>query len=153
MLFKNSFYTMTTEEMTEEAYLDCVTSDSPSACRVASSQSCYPPNCLQTWHRCISCCSLSLLFWHLENHCGSHLNFSLGGVFSLRDLGNLRDSYVIKLTKDAVPRAIYTPRTVALPMRPVVQKELDRMESIKYYIKESTQGCAEMVAIPKKSGL
>ena len=48
----------------------------------------------------------------------------------LRGLGNLGDPYVIKLTQDAIPHAIYTPRTVALPMRSRVQEELDQMKSI-----------------------
>ena len=47
-----------------------------------------------------------------------------------RGLGNLGDPYVIKLTQDAILHPIYTPRTIALPMRPKVQEELDRMESI-----------------------
>ena len=47
-----------------------------------------------------------------------------------RGLGNLGDPYVIKLTQDAVPHVIYTPRTVALPMRSRVQEGLDQMESI-----------------------
>ena len=71
-----------------------------------------------------------------------------------RGLGNLGDPYVIKLTQDAVPHAIYTPRTVASPMRPRVQEELDRMESIGVIsrVEEPTQWCAAMVAIPKKNG-
>ena len=44
----------------------------------------------------------------------------------IRGLGNLGDPYVIK-TLCHMP---FTPRTVALSMRPRVQEELDRMESI-----------------------
>ena len=40
-----------------------------------------------------------------------------------------RLTLIIKVTQDVVPHAIYT-KTVALPMRPRVQEELDRMEFI-----------------------
>ena len=71
-----------------------------------------------------------------------------------RGLGNLGEPYVIKLTQDAVLHAIYTPGTVALPMRPRVQEELDQMELIGVIsrVEEPTQWLAAMVAIPKKNG-
>ena len=64
-----------------------------------------------------------------------------------------RLTLIIKVTQDVVPHAIYT-KTVALPMRPRVQEELDRMEFINIitWAEEPFQWCAGMVAIPKKNG-
>lgn len=45
-------------------------------------------------------------------------------------LGNLGDPYFIKLCDDAQPLAIYTPRSVPLPLRDKVKEELERMENL-----------------------
>ena len=69
-------------------------------------------------------------------------------------LGNLGELYVIKLRNDAKPLALYTPRSVPLPLRHKVKDELDRMESLGVITKVEapTQWCAGIVAVPKTSG-
>ena len=69
-------------------------------------------------------------------------------------LGNMGEDYEIQLKPDAKPYALYTPRNIALPLRPQVRQELDRMESIGVISKvdEPTPWCAGMVIVPKKSG-
>ena len=71
-----------------------------------------------------------------------------------KGLGNLGDPYVIKLSQNAKPHAIYTPRTIALPMRVKAQEELEKMESMGVIsrVEQPTQWCAGMVAVPKKNG-
>ena len=71
-----------------------------------------------------------------------------------KGLGNLGDPYVIKLSQNATPHAIYTPRTIALPMRAKAQEELEKMESMGVIsrVEQPTQWCAGMVAVPKKNG-
>ena len=71
-----------------------------------------------------------------------------------KELGNLGDPYTIKLSQNATPHAIYTPRTIALPMRVKAQEELEKMESMGVISKaeQPTQWCAGMVAVPKKNG-
>ena len=66
-------------------------------------------------------------------------------VFS--GLGNLGDEYEIQLKPDAKPYALHTPRSVPLPLRDKVRKELERMESLEVISK-----CAGMVVVPKKNG-
>ena len=61
---------------------------------------------------------------------------------------------MIKLKSDATPHALFTPRNVPLPLRPKVEQELTRMESMGVISKvdEPTPWCAGMVVVPKKSG-
>ena len=69
-------------------------------------------------------------------------------------LGNLGEEYEIKLKPDAKPYSLFAPRHIPLPLRPKVQEELTRMESIGVISKmdEPTSWCAGMVVVPKKSG-
>ena len=69
-------------------------------------------------------------------------------------LGNFRDPYTIQLKDDAIPKALWTPRNVPIPLREKVKHELDRMESLKVISKvtEPTSWCAGMVVVPKRSG-
>ena len=69
-------------------------------------------------------------------------------------LGNLGEDYEIRLKPEAVPHSLYVPRHVPLPLRPKVQKELDRKESLGVISKvdEPTPWCAGMVVVPKKDG-
>ena len=69
-------------------------------------------------------------------------------------LGNLGDEFEIKLKPDAVPYSLFTPRHVPLPLRPKVEQELTRMESMGVIsrVDEPTPWCAGMVVVPKKSG-
>ena len=62
--------------------------------------------------------------------------------------------YEIKLKPDFKPFALYTPRTVALPLREKVQAELQRMQELGVIspIEEPTPWCSGMVVVPKKSG-
>ena len=73
-------------------------------------------------------------------------------VFS--GLGNLGEEFVITLKPDAKPHALFTPSNVALPLRPKVEQELQRMESMGVISKvdEPTPWCARMVVVPKKDG-
>ena len=69
-------------------------------------------------------------------------------------LGTLGEEYTIRLKDDARPHALYTPRSVALPLRDKVHEELDRMEKMGVISKvnDPTPWCAGMVVVPKKSG-
>ena len=69
-------------------------------------------------------------------------------------LGNLGEPYEIQLKPDAKLWALYTPRTIPLPLRSKVQEELSRMESLGVIsrVDQPTPWCAGMVAVPKKSG-
>ena len=69
-------------------------------------------------------------------------------------LGNLGEEYEIRLKEGATPHSLFAPRHVPLPLRPKVQEELDRMESIGVISKvdEPTPWCAGMVVVPKKEG-
>ena len=71
-----------------------------------------------------------------------------------KGLGNLGEEFEIKLQPDAQPFALTTPRNIALPMRPKVTQELDRMEAMGVISKvnEPTPWCAGMVVVSKKSG-
>ena len=66
-------------------------------------------------------------------------------------LGRLTDNYTIKLTDDAKPFALTTPRRVAAPLLPKVKAELDRMRVISK-VTTPTDWCAGMVVVPKPSG-
>ena len=68
-------------------------------------------------------------------------------------LGRLKDSYKIKLKKEAIPFAfaLSVPRRVATQMLPRVKEELKRMTKLGVILKvtEPTEWCAGMVAVPK----
>ena len=83
---------------------------------------------------------------------GEDLRNEFPNVFN--GLGNLGEEYSIKLKPDATPYALYTPRNVAMPLRPQVDKELKRMESMGVISKvdEPTPWCAGMVVVRKKNG-
>ena len=61
--------------------------------------------------------------------------------------------YEIQLKPDAKTWALYTHRTVLLPLRSRVQDELARMESLGVIsrVNQPTQWCAKIVANPKMS--
>ena len=69
-------------------------------------------------------------------------------------LGTLGEEYDIKLKPDAKPHALLTSRNVALPLRPKVAEELERMEAMGVISKvdDPTPWCAGMVVVPKKLG-
>ena len=69
-------------------------------------------------------------------------------------LGEFGEPYQIKLTDDAKPHAVYTPRRVPLPLRSKVKAELTRMEELGVIskVEEPTPWCACIVAVPKNSG-
>ena len=69
-------------------------------------------------------------------------------------LGMLGEPYQIKLKEEAVPHSIYTPRSVAIPLRSKVKEELHRMEAMGVISKISypTLWCAGMVVAPKRFG-
>ena len=71
-----------------------------------------------------------------------------------RGLGRLKDNYTIKLSKDAQPFSLTTPRRIALPLLPKVKAELQRMEDLGVIskVKEPTEWCAGMVVVPKVNG-
>ena len=71
-----------------------------------------------------------------------------------KGLGTLGDAYTIKLTEDAIPYSLCTPRNVAIPLREKVKSELNRMETngIISRVTEPTSWCARMVVVPKKEG-
>ena len=60
----------------------------------------------------------------------------------------------INLKPNAQPHALSTPRNIPLALRPKVQAELQRMESLGVIsrVKEPTPWCAAMVVVPKASG-
>ena len=69
-------------------------------------------------------------------------------------LGKMGEPYHIRLKDDAKPYAVYTARSIPLPMREKVQKELKRMEALGVIssVEGPTEWCAPIVAVPKHSG-
>ena len=69
-------------------------------------------------------------------------------------LGNFGEPYQIKLRPEAKPHALYSPRSVPLPLRNKVKEELTRMESLGVIsrVDEPTPWCAGIVVVHKKSG-
>lgn len=59
----------------------------------------------------------------------------------------------ITLKEDATPYSVTTARRVSVPMLPKVKRELERMvtSGVIQPIKEPTEWCAPMVAVPKKN--
>ena len=59
-------------------------------------------------------------------------------------LGTFPESYEIRLKRDAQPFALFSPRSVPLPLRKKVEEELARMESLnvisRVYVDEPTPG-------------
>ena len=70
-----------------------------------------------------------------------------------KGLGTFPESYEIKLKQDAQLFALFTPRSVPLPLRKKVEEELARMESLDLIsrVDEPTQWCAAMVIVPKRN--
>ena len=69
-------------------------------------------------------------------------------------LGSLKGEYTIKLKPNSTPFALTTPRRVALPLRPRVKEELERMENMGVITKisEPTEWCVGIVVVPKPNG-
>ena len=69
-------------------------------------------------------------------------------------LGHLGEEYVIRLRDGIKPHAVFTPRNVPIPLRPKVQKELQRMKTLGVIspVTDPTPWCAGMVVVPKRSG-
>ena len=85
-------------------------------------------------------------------HDGADVRKCFPKVFS--GLGNLGEEFIITLKPDAKPHALFTPHNVVIPLRPKVEKELQRMESIGIISKvdKPTLWCAGMVVVPPKDG-
>ncbi len=58
------------------------------------------------------------------------------------------------LKPGAKPFSLSTPRRISLPLLPKVREELERMEQQGVFskVKEPTDWCAPMVAVPKCTG-
>ena len=56
--------------------------------------------------------------------------------------------------EDAVPHALYVPRSISIPLRPMVKEELDRMDQagVISRVNKPTPWCAGIVVVPKKTG-
>ena len=63
-------------------------------------------------------------------------------------------TYNIKLKPGSKPFALFTPRRIAIPLRPRVKEELQRMERLGVIEKvdKPTEWCAGIVVVPKPSG-
>ena len=74
------------------------------------------------------------------------------GIFS--GLGTFGEEYNIQLKEGAKPYAEFTARGIAIPLRPKVKAELERMESLGVIsrVVDHTPWCAGMVVVPKRSG-
>ena len=71
-----------------------------------------------------------------------------------RGLGKMQCTYNIKLKPGSKPFALFTPRRIAIPLRPRVKEELQRMERLGVIEKvdKPTEWCAGIVVVPKPSG-
>ena len=71
-----------------------------------------------------------------------------------KGLGTMKGQYTIKLKPGAKPFALYTPRSIPLPLRDKVQAELRKMEQMGVIskVQTPTPWCAAMVVVPKSSG-
>lgn len=69
-------------------------------------------------------------------------------------LGTIPGDYKINVDPGATPKAIFTPRSVALPLLGTVKKELDNMVKNRVIaeVEEATDWCAPMVVVPKPAG-
>ena len=69
-------------------------------------------------------------------------------------LGTIPGEYKICLKPDATPRAISTPRSVALPLLQAVEEELNKMvkSGVITAVEDASDWCAPMVVVPKPSG-
>ena len=72
----------------------------------------------------------------------------------LLPLGQMTGEYRIKLQPHTTPFALTTPRRIAIPLRPRVKEELERMEKLGVIakVKQATDWCAGMVVVPKANG-
>ena len=63
----------------------------------------------------------------------------------------LEGEYKIRLSENARPFIVTTPRRVAIPLMPKVKAELERMENMGVIrrVKDPTEWCAGMVVVPK----
>ena len=88
----------------------------------------------------------------LDNAYTSLIQDSFPSVFE--GLGNLGEPYTIKLQDNVTPYALFTPRTIPLPLLDKVEEELTKMESqgVISKVNQPTLWFAGMVAVPKKSG-
>ena len=71
-----------------------------------------------------------------------------------RELGQLPDTFEIKLKEDAIPIAIPVPRRLPLGLREATRRELEKMERMGVIekVEEPREWCAGMVVAPKTSG-
>ena len=69
-------------------------------------------------------------------------------------LGTLGQPYEIQIKDGAKPHSIYVPRSVPIPLRAKVKRELENMEAkgVIEKVEHHTPWCAGMVVVPKKSG-
>ena len=74
------------------------------------------------------------------------------GIF--HGLGTLGEPYKIHIDPDAKPYAIFSPRRVPYPLQDKVKQELSRMQTLGVIskVEDSTEWCAGIIALPKKSG-
>ena len=68
-----------------------------------------------------------------------------------KGLGQMTGEYQIKIQPNIMPFALITPRRIAIPLRPQVKTELERMEKLGVIAKvqQPTDWCAGMVIVPK----
>ena len=71
-----------------------------------------------------------------------------------KGLGTMKGQYTIKLKPGAKPFALYTPRSIPLPLRDKAKAELRKMEQMWVISKVQTPmpWCAAMVVVPTSSG-
>ena len=69
-----------------------------------------------------------------------------------KGLGTLGDAYTIKMTEDAVPYSLCTPRNVAIPLREKVRIELNQIEAngIISRVTEQHLGVQGWLSFPKE---
>ena len=66
-------------------------------------------------------------------------------------LGHMQGDYTIRLREDATPFALSTPRRVSIPLLPVVEAELKKLEGLRVIrrVESPTDWCAGMVVVAK----
>ena len=69
-------------------------------------------------------------------------------------LGQMTGEYHIKLQPHTTPFSLTTPRRIAIPLRPRVKEELQRMEKLGVIAKvqQATDWCAGIFVVPKSNG-